>query len=137
VRDRELHVELVSPERVLHRGAAAGVRAEAHDGSVGILPGHAPLMALLGTGTVALAGTGGAATHAYAIRGGFLQVLGAKVTLLVTQAVAAADVDAAKNAAELAKVLEDLRHPKSDEEFARLLDERRWLEAVANVSGAK
>jgi F-type H+-transporting ATPase subunit epsilon len=137
VASADLQVEIVSPERVLHRGGARSVRAEAHDGSVGVLPGHAPLLALLGTGRVALAAPGGGGTRSFAIRGGFVQVLGSKVTLLVTQAVAAEDVDAAQAAKDLDKVKEALHAPKSEEDFARLLDERRWLEALAAIAGAR
>jgi F-type H+-transporting ATPase subunit epsilon len=131
-------VELVSPERPLFRGQAAAVTAEAHDGEIGILPGHAPLVALLGSGVVRVKTAGlREGTEAFAIRGGFVQVLGMKVSLLVTQAVAAADVDPAKAAAAREKVLEDLRHPKDDAAFAALLDERRWLEAQIRIAGAR
>ena len=129
-------VEVVSPERPLFRGAAAAVVAEAHDGEVGILPGHAPLMALLGTGVVRVKAEGLRETsERFAVRGGFLQVLGKKVTLLVTQAIRAAEVDAPKARAALEKVLGELQHPKSDGDFARLLDERRFLEAQLRLAG--
>ena len=131
-------VEIVSPERPIYRGEAGSLVAEAHDGEVGVLPGHAPLVALLGSGTVRVAYAGlREGSERFAIRGGFLQVLGQKVTLLVTQAVAAADVDAGKARAGLAKAVADLAHPKSDDEFARLLDERRWFEAQIRLAAAK
>ena len=127
-------VEIVSPERPLYRGEASAVTAESHDGEVGILPGHAPMVALLGTGIVAV--RAGASPERMAIRGGFLQVLGRKVTLLVTKAARREDVDAGRTKAELEKTLEGLRHPKSDDEFARLLDERRWLESQLKLAGS-
>ena len=129
-------VEIVSPERPLFRGAAGSLVAEGHDGELGIRPGHAPLMALLGTGLVSVSTGGGGGGERFAIRGGFLQVLGGKATLLVTQAVKAADVDRAKASAGLEKAIADLQHPKSDEEFERLLDERRWCEAQLKLAGA-
>ena len=124
-----LQVEIVSPERPLFRGAAEGVTAESHDGEVGVLPGHAPMVALLGTGVVRVRASSGGHGEGFAIRGGFLQVLGGKVTLLVTRAARREDVDAEKAKASLAKTVEALAHPKSDEEFERLLDDRRWWEA--------
>jgi F-type H+-transporting ATPase subunit epsilon len=130
-------VEIVSPERPLFRGAADAVVAESHDGEVGILPGHAPMVALLGTGIVRVRTTaGGSKGEGFAIRGGFLQVLAGKVTLLVTQAARREDVDPAKAKAALAKAIEALAHPKSDEEFARLLDERRWWETQLQLSAS-
>jgi F-type H+-transporting ATPase subunit epsilon len=130
-------VEIVSPERPLFRGEAGSLVAEGHDGEVGIKAGHAPLMALLGTGVVTVAFAGlREGTERFAIRGGFLQVLGKKVTLLVTQAIKAEDVDRAKASGALEKAVADLQHPESDAEFERLLDERRWWEAQLKVAGS-
>ena len=136
--DSLLQVELVSPERPLFRGAAGAVAAESHDGQMGILPGHAALVSILGTGVVRVKYAGlreGGET--FAVRGGFLQVLGSTVTLLVTDAVRAAEIDAAKARAALAGVLESLQHPASDTDFARLLDDRRWWEAQIRIAEAK
>lgn len=128
-------VEIVSPERPLFRGEAGSVVAEGHDGEVGIKAGHAALMSLLGTGVVSVAVAGlHEGTERFAIRGGFLQVLGKKVTLLVTQAIKAGDVDRAKSSAALEKTVADLQHPKSDEDYARLLDDRRWFEAQLKLA---
>ena len=132
-----LQVEIVSPERPLHRGEAGAVVGESHDGQVGILPGHAPLVAMLGTGVLRVQHGGPREGHeVFAIRGGFLQVLGAKVTLLVTDAIRAAEVDAAKARAGLEATLAALQHPKSDADYARLLDERRWFEAQIRIAGS-
>src|SRR2546426_12508662 len=69
-----MHVTVVSPERAVFDGAADAVVAPAYDGQVGILPGHAPFLALLGTGV--LAGRQGSASSCFTIAGGFLQVVG-------------------------------------------------------------
>lgn len=55
-------------------GEATAVVAPAYDGQVGILPNHAPFMTLLGQGTLVVRGAG--AETAFAVRGGFLQVVG-------------------------------------------------------------
>ena len=128
-------VELVSPERPLFRGEAGAVVAEGHDGQVGLLPGHAPLVSLLGTGVVRVHYAGlKEGDERFAVRGGFLQVLGRKVTLLVTDAVRAAEVDAGKAKAALETTLASLQHPKTDADYARLLDERRWWEAQIRIA---
>jgi F-type H+-transporting ATPase subunit epsilon len=137
VADALFQVEIVSPARPLFRGEAGSLVAAGHDGEIGILPGHAPLMSLLGTGIVRVATAGlHAGSESFAIRGGFLQILGRKVTLLVTQAIKAADVDAAKAKAGLEKALAELQHPKTDADYERLLDERRWWEAQLKLAGA-
>lgn len=64
-----LTVAVISPERVLFEGQTPSLVAPAHDGEVGILPRHAPMMALLGSGELRL-GSG----ERFRVRGGFLQV---------------------------------------------------------------
>ena len=54
---RELAVSVISPERVLFEGTATAAVVPAFDGEVGILPQHAPLMTLLGRGTLVRAGS--------------------------------------------------------------------------------
>jgi len=72
-----MHVTVVSPEQAVFDGSADAVIAPAYDGQVGILPHHAPLLTLLGTGvlTVRQGGAGAAATR-FRVSGGFLQVVG-------------------------------------------------------------
>lgn len=64
-----LTVQVISPEKVLFEGTSPSVTAPAHDGEVGLLPGHAPLMTLLGHGELRLGGG-----ERFAVKGGFLQV---------------------------------------------------------------
>jgi F-type H+-transporting ATPase subunit epsilon len=69
-----MHVTVISPERAVFDGPADAVVAPAYDGEVGILPQHAPLLTLLGTGVLTVRG-GGAASR-FRVAGGFLQVVG-------------------------------------------------------------
>ncbi len=75
-----MHVTVVSPERAVFDGAADAVVAPAYDGQVGILPGHAPFLTLLGTGVLTVreggGGGGGSASSRFQVSGGFLQVVG-------------------------------------------------------------
>jgi F-type H+-transporting ATPase subunit epsilon len=54
---------------------------------MGILKGHVPLMALLGTGTLRI--DSGGSSKSYAVSGGFLQVVDNTVTVLSESATAA------------------------------------------------
>ena len=47
-----MHVTVISPEAAVFDGEADSVVAPAFDGDVGILPNHAPLMTVLGTGVL-------------------------------------------------------------------------------------
>ena len=82
-----LHVSVITPEATIYEGEADQVVAPAHNGSLGILRGHAPLMALLGTGTLRIE-RGGKSTS-YTVSGGFLQVVDNTVTVLSERASAA------------------------------------------------
>lgn len=79
-----LQVSVISPEQVLFEGAASSVTAPAFDGEVGILPMHAPMMTLLGTGTLQIHGNDG--TRRFRIAGGFLQVVDDTVRVVTEQA---------------------------------------------------
>jgi F-type H+-transporting ATPase subunit epsilon len=69
-----MRVTVISPEGSIFDGEAESVQAPAYDGQVGILPHHAPFMTLLGEGTLQVRAAGG--EKAFAVRGGFLQVVG-------------------------------------------------------------
>ena len=60
------------------------VVAPAFDGEVGILPGHAPMMTLLGKGTLRLGGDGSAGR--FRVEGGFLQVVDDTVRVVTERA---------------------------------------------------
>lgn len=68
-----MRVLVISPERAVYDGEADAVTAPCYDGEVGILPRHAPFMALLGSGTLTV--RSGTATKAFRVQGGFLQVV--------------------------------------------------------------
>ena len=75
-------VSVISPEKILFEGTARSVVAPGHDGELGILPGHAPLMTVLGTGVLRLDGSDGGSR--FRVQGGFLQVVD-NVVRIVTE----------------------------------------------------
>lgn len=78
-----LKVSVISPERVLFEGEAESVVAPAFDGEVGILTSHAPMMALLGRGTLRLSG---GTSASFRVEGGFLQVADDQVRVVTEKA---------------------------------------------------
>ena len=78
-----LKVSVISPERVLFEGEAASVVAPAFDGEIGILSDHAPMMTLLGKGSLRLD------QKSFTIEGGFLQVVDNNVRIVTEKAVSA------------------------------------------------
>lgn len=82
-----LKVSVISPESVLFEGDVTSVIAPAFDGEVGILENHAPMMTLLGKGSLRLGGSGG--EKRFNIEGGFLQVVENMVRIVTERATAA------------------------------------------------
>ena len=82
-----LKVSVISPEASVFEGETDSVVAPGFDGEFGILSDHAPMMSLLGKGTLRI-GTG-ANTRSFRIEGGFLQVAGNAVRVVTEKATAA------------------------------------------------
>ncbi len=80
-----LDVRVVSPEKVVFQGASAGVVAPSWDGQFGVLPGHAPLVSLLGAGVLDVDVPGGG-SHRFYVAGGVVKVEGNRVTVLTEYA---------------------------------------------------
>jgi F-type H+-transporting ATPase subunit epsilon len=78
-----LKVSVISPEAVLFQGETDSIVAPAYDGEIGILTGHAPLMALLGEGVLRL-GIGSGTR--FNVSGGFMQVLNNDVRVVTEKA---------------------------------------------------
>jgi F-type H+-transporting ATPase subunit epsilon len=76
-----MRVTVISPDAAIFDGDAEAVTAPAFDGEVGILPHHAPFMTLLGRGTLAVRQAD--RVSRFAVRGGFLQVVGDRVRVVV------------------------------------------------------
>lgn len=76
-----LKVELVSPERSLWSGDASMIVAKTVEGDLGVLPGHAPVLAVLSNGVVRIDGTDGSQIRALVV-GGFLSIADDRVSIL-------------------------------------------------------
>jgi F-type H+-transporting ATPase subunit epsilon len=76
-----LTVRVVSPASVVFEGEAVSLTAPAWDGQVGILPGHAPFMALLGGGDLSVDLPGGG-SRSFFVNRGVLKVENNQVTVL-------------------------------------------------------
>ena len=93
--DRQvLTVTVVTPEAaVIDRVTCDSVTLPAEDGEIGILPGHTPLLTLLGIGMVTC--VDGNRTVSVAVRDGFAEIAGDLVRILANQAATPEMVDAA------------------------------------------
>jgi F-type H+-transporting ATPase subunit epsilon len=76
-----LKVRLVSPQKTVYEGEADSLVVPAWDGQVGILPGHAPMIALLGAGELTLTLSRGGEDKFYLAQG-VMKVEENEVTIL-------------------------------------------------------
>ncbi|MFH1329418.1 MAG: ATP synthase F1 subunit epsilon [Actinomycetota bacterium] len=75
------HLDVVSPEAVLWRGEAIMLITRTTEGEMGILANHEPLMASLVPWSAVITPANGPKV-VLAVRGGFLQIMSNRVTLL-------------------------------------------------------
>src|SRR5699024_7654620 len=81
-----LSVEVVATDRTVWSGEASAISAPAADGSIGILPGHQPVLAVLRSGTVDITPTSGEKVE-LDVSGGFVSVDHDTVTIVIDASV--------------------------------------------------
>jgi F-type H+-transporting ATPase subunit epsilon len=100
---KRIPLSIVTPERVAWEGEVDSLVVPAAGGQLGVLPGHAPLLAQLTPGVVQI--RSGEETRALAVSGGYLEVHGGRAALFAETAELAEEIDAerARQAVERAK----------------------------------
>ena len=86
-----LQLEVATPERELVREQVSDVQVPGKNGYMGILPGHAPLLGLLGIGTLTYT-VDGKKRH-LSVHKGFVEVLDDHVRVLADVAERAEEID--------------------------------------------
>jgi len=129
----KIHLVIVTPERQLFSGPVDQVTVPSSQGYLGILPGHAPLLAELGIGNISYQ-TGGR-TEYYFCSWGFAEVLPDRVVLLAQAAESASEIDL--NRAEQAKSRAEKRLASKDPslDFARA--ELALMKAISRLDIAR
>lgn len=81
---------LVTPVAEVFDDEVSSVVLPAHDGQMGVLHLHAPMMVALGEGTLKITPAGGGAEKSMTVKGGFAQVKDDKLVVLTDEATDAA-----------------------------------------------
>ena len=105
-----LELEVATPERELVREQVSEVQLPGKNGYMGILPGHAPLLGLLGTGTLSTCRVGGKKRY-LSTHGGFVEVLDDHVRVLADCAERAEEIDIQRAKAALQRAQEEGLNP--------------------------
>jgi F-type H+-transporting ATPase subunit epsilon len=113
----QLHLQVVAADKSLVNETVDEVEIPGADGYFGVLPGHTPLLALLGTGEMWY--RRGGETYHLVISSGFAEVQPDAVTILAEIAERATDIDIARAEAAKRHAEERLTRPLTDMEFER------------------
>jgi F-type H+-transporting ATPase subunit epsilon len=112
-----LQLQIVSADRSLVNERVDEVEIPGADGYFGVLPGHTPLLALLGAGELWY--RQGQEKHYLSIAFGFAEVLPDRVTILAQIAERADEIDIARAEAAKKRAEERLASPGMEMDFAR------------------
>ncbi len=129
----KIHLIIVTPERPLFNGMVDQVTVPSSQGYLGILPGHAPLLAELGIGNISY--RTGEQSELLFCCWGFAEVLPDRVVLLAQTAETASEIDL--NRAEQARSRAEQRLASKDAglDFARA--ELALLRALSRLEVAR
>ena len=112
-----IQLDIVTPEKRLASITVDEVVLPGTEGSMGVLPGHAPLLTGLDIGELMY--RKGREKHYVAVARGFAEVLGDRVTVLAEVAERAEDIDAARAERARDRALERLRGRDPETDFNR------------------
>ncbi len=126
-----MQVEVVSADRVVWSGASTNVIAKTSDGEIGILPGHAPVLAVLQPSAVVIFCEDGK-REVVAVDGGFVSVSQGRVSILSEYAQLADEVTVSQAEHELAEAQQRLDSGDGSED-----DRKDFQRATAQLRAAQ
>ena len=91
---KTIRIEILTPHSRLYSAGAYSAQIPLYDGLIGVLPGHAPLTALLGYGLMRLHDE--ESQKSFVIDGGFVAIGAEKIDILAKHAESLAEVDIEK-----------------------------------------
>ncbi len=122
-----LNVSLVTPSKQVFQMTCDSVNLPGEDGALGVFPGHAPYVGLMGQGVVH---TRGSSEKKVLVRGGFVQVIDDQVSILVDEALEPKDIETEQVQRRQTEIEEALKKTSLKlEERDALYRERSWLQA--------
>jgi F-type H+-transporting ATPase subunit epsilon len=133
VADGKLTLTVVTPEHaVVDRVACDEVTLPTLEGEIGILPGHTPLITLLGIGVVGY--KSGGTKGAVAVREGFAEISGDVVRVLADRAAGKSEVDAAAAKRDRDEAEKNHLEVVGDEQLDAVNADQEYAEARLKVA---
>ncbi|HEY53699.1 MAG TPA: ATP synthase F1 subunit epsilon [Caldilineae bacterium] len=113
-----LRFEFVAQDHIVYEGDVNMVIIPGADGVIGILPKHAPLMAVVSPGEVVVK-VDGQEDEYFAVGGGFVEVRPDKVVLVARSGESAAEIDAVRAEMAMRRAEEYLASPERERDKER------------------
>lgn len=133
----QLQFELVSPEATLFKKPVELVTMPGEKGYFGVLVGHTPMIVSLAPGVVDIYENDSVnITERIFVAGGFVEVTGARCTLLAEEAVMVKELDHTKLEEEVNDLIDDLDAAGSDAEKCAQI-EAKLAVAKAKLEASK
>lgn len=129
----KIHLEVVTPEKQIFSGTVDSVVVPCTTGYMGILPGHAPLLAELGIGEISCK-IGDRVDYLFC-SWGFIEVLPDRVVILAQTAEMASDIDTKRAEEAKARAEKLLASKASHVDFARA--ELALLRAISRLKAVQ
>lgn len=127
-----MKLEIVTAERVVYSEDVSALVAPGELGELGVLPRHAPLLTTLAPGEIMVRKDG---DETYmAVSGGFMEVIGDKVTILADTAEHADEIDVERAEAALELAQERVESAASQMDLERALASMRRSTARLGVA---
>ena len=130
-------LEIATPDRLLLHEQVTEAQIPAAEGYLGILPGHAPLLAELGTGELTLTYVADGRRRSMAVSGGWVEVQPDHVRVLATRAEKADEIDASRAQAALKRAQDRLANPSPEIDVARALNALKRAQARLQCASHK
>jgi len=125
----KLALQIVTPERQVLMEQVDDVILPSVNGYMGILPGHAPLLAQLDVGEVSY--LVGNQRHYLAVSGGFVEVLRTSVSILATTCERAEEIDLERAQKSKDRAESDIKPELPETDFRRF--EARLKRAISRI----
>lgn len=130
-----LHLEVVTPERVVVSEDVLGVVAPGSMGEFGILPGHVPFLTSLVPGELRY--NSGSRSERLAVSAGFAEVSDNRVSVLVDAAEKAQEIDIERAKKALERARERLTMERGKQDVDHLRAEISLKRAIARIKVAQ
>ena len=128
----KLTLEVVTPDGLLIRDEVDSVQAPGSEGSFGVLPGHIPMLTMLGAGEIIY--RKGAEVGRIVCLFGFCEVLPDRVHIMAERGERVGEIDVVRAESARARAAERMKMVKDEEGFKEA--QADYIKSVARLAAA-